>query len=248
VIDLENPGTAQDLSRSPVLSFSEPGAFDENGVSYPYVVRKGQKVFLYYNGWMPTVLTPFQIHLGLAVSSDGDHFERASRAPILERTNDDHLSIGSVGVLDDDGLWRMWYTSFVRWGRKASQHKHYYLIKYAESDDGIHWRRDNTVCIDFRDTDEFSICRPSVIRHDGLYHMWFSYRGRHYRIGYAWSEDGIHWQRRDDLAGIDVSETGWDSESVCYSYVFRHMDALHMLYCGNEYGRDGLGLARLALP
>ena len=38
---------------------------------------------------------------------------------------------------------------------------------------------------------------------------------------------------------------GWDSDSVCYSCVFRWKDAIYMLYCGNHYGRDGLGLAVL---
>ena len=49
------------------------------------------------------------------------------------------------------------------------------------------------------------------------------------RIGYAWSENGVDWTRRDDLAGIDVSGSGWDSEGICYSHVFRWKDALHAL-------------------
>ena len=93
-----------------------------------------------------------------------------------------------------------------------------------------------------RQANSRSGARPCFER-DGLYHMWFSYRGQQYRIGYAWSEDGIRWTRRDDLAGIDVSSSGWDSESICYSHVFEWKGLLYMLYCGNHYGRDGLGLA-----
>ena len=106
------------------------------------------------------------------------------------------------------------------------------------------WRRPNVVCIDLAAPDEYSIGRPSVLARDGRYHMWYSYRGAQYRIGYAWSDDGVRWTRRDDLAGIDVSPTGWDSEAICYSHVFEWRDTLYMLYCGNEYGRGGLGLAR----
>jgi hypothetical protein len=83
-----------------------------------------------------------------------------------------------------------------------------------------------------------------VLFDSGLYHMWYSYRGAAYRIGYAWSSDGTRWVRRDDLAGIDVSAEGWDSEAICYAHVFRFEGELYMLYCGNHYGRDGLGLAR----
>ncbi len=246
-IDLGLLPHIQRLSDRPCLSFGDLGAFDENGVSYPWVVETSETVFLYYNGWMPSVLTPFQIHLGLAQGPREGPFTRVSRAPILERTNEDHLCIGSAGLLRELGTWRMWYTAFLRWGQSENEYKHYYVIKYAESSDGVHWHRDNITCIDFQSADEFSICRPSVLKLGDLYHMWFSYRGAKYRIGYAVSKDGIGWERRDDLAGIDVSEDGWDSDEICYPFVFRHGDSLYMLYCGNDYGRDGVGIASLSL-
>lgn len=246
-IDLTALPKPLSISEQPCLSFGELGAFDENGVSYPWIVKSGDRLHLYYNGWMPSVLTPFQIHLGLAVSDKDGGFSRVSRAPILERTDEDHLSIGSAGVMLEDDLWKMWYTSFVRWGTASTDRKHYYNIKYAQSEDGIHWKRENKVCIDFSSADEFAICRPSVIKHAGKYHMWYSYRGDQYRIGYSVSDDGISWKRRDGLAKIDVSNAGWDSEAICYSFVFRHENDLFMLYCGNEYGKDGMGIARLPL-
>jgi hypothetical protein len=139
----------------------------------------------------------------------------------------------------------MWYTSFRQWGCAPDEPKHVYVIKYAESKDGVQWNRNGIVCIDRASLDEHSIGRPSVLRRDGLYHMWYSYRGAAYRIGYAWSDDGIRWTRRDDLAGIDTGPDAWDHESICYSHVFDWNGALYMLYCGNRYGRAGLGLAVL---
>ena len=41
------------------------------------------------------------------------------------------------------------------------------------------------------------------------------------------------------------SETGWDSEMICYPYVFKHKGRFYMLYCGNGYGKTGFGLAVL---
>ena len=242
-LDPENP-TSGKLQDEPVFDLGELGAFDENGVSYPWIVQGDRQDFMYYVGWMPTVLTPFQNHIGLAVRSHGGPWRRYSRAPLLPRTDDEYLSLGSTAVLRDGALWRMWYTCFRRWGR-AGEPKHQYVIKYAESDDGVSWRRPGIVCIDVADAHEYAIGRPSVIRRDGLYHMWYSYRGVAYRIGYAFSHDGMSWTRRDDLAGIGVSASGWDSESICYSHVFEWKDKLYMLYCGNQYGRDGLGLAVL---
>ena len=246
-IDPRRPTSPVAIGDTPVFGLGDLGAFDENGVSYPWIVEVDDVQYMYYVGWMPTVLTPFQNHVGLAVRRGGGEWRRLSRAPILPRTNDEYLSIGSTSVLREPDRWRMWYTCFQRWGRSPGEPKHEYLIKFAESADGVQWTRPNRVCIANASREEFSIGRPSVLRHDGLYHMWFSYRGAEYRIGYAWSENGVDWTRRDDLAGIDVSASGWDSEGICYSHVFRWKDAFYMIYCGNHYGRDGLGLAVLHL-
>jgi hypothetical protein len=75
--------------------------------------------------------------------------------------------------------------------------------------------------------------------------MWYSCRGKSYRIGYAESEDGRQWQRLDALAGIDVSPSGWDSEMIEYPFVFDHNGQRYMLYNGNGYGKTGFGLAEL---
>ena len=68
-------------------------------------------------------------------------------------------------------------------------------------------------------------------------------RGKQYRLGYAVSEDGIKWARRDSSVGIDVSDSGWDSEAVTYPFVFEHGGQQYMLYNGNGYGRTGFGIA-----
>ena len=49
--------------------------------------------------------------------------------------------------------------------------------------------------------------------------------------------------RKDREAGISVSEAGWDSDMVCQPCVFIHRGRRYMLYNGNRYGRDGIGLA-----
>jgi len=243
-IDPERPDRALGITDEPVFDVGSRGAFDENGVSYPWLVEAGEALHMYYVGWMPTVLTPFQNHVGLAIGQAGHPWRRFSRAPVLERTDEEFLSIGSVSVLREADRWRMWYTCFRAWGDREEDPKHVYVIKYAESNDGIAWQRENVICIDARLPAEHSIGRPSVLRRDGLYHMWFSYRGDAYRIGYAWSLDGREWNRRDEAAGLGPGPEPWESEAVCYSHVFPWRGALYMLYCGNQYGRDGLGLAR----
>jgi len=137
----------------------------------------------------------------------------------------------------------MWYGSNLRWGSEQKDMAH--LIKYAESNDAIHWKREGIIALPFKDDSEYAMSRPYVLKEKGLYKMWYSYRGKGYRIGYAESEDGVKWIRKDAEVGIDVSESGWDSEMVEYPYLFEHQGLRYMLYNGNDYGKTGIGLAVL---
>jgi hypothetical protein len=157
-----------------------------------------------------------------------------------------------VNVLIEDGRWRAWYQSCTSWQIIDGQPEPFYHLKYAESPDGISWKRDGIVAIDYADDTEGGICGASVSRDADIYRMWYSYRKardyRHnrkhsYRVGYAESHDGINWSRRDAQAGIDVSETGWDSEMVAYPFVFRYGDRQYLFYNGNGFGRSGFGYA-----
>ena len=243
-IDLKNPKHILEMTTEPVLPLGNLGAFDENGVSYPWIVRNKNKLWMYYVGWMPTILTPFQVHIGLGIQKSKDRFERYSKAPILKRTDKDYLGMGSICVLNENDTWKMWYTSFTKW-ENTKQLRHRYLIKYAESVDGIHWQRYNQVCIHFKNNEEYAIGRPSVLRLNNTYHMWYCYRGYHYKIGYATSTDGIHWERQDNQVKLNLSGASWDSKSQAYPHVFNFKNYLYLIYCGNEYGKEGLGLARL---
>jgi hypothetical protein len=77
--------------------------------------------------------------------------------------------------------------------------------------------------------------------------MWFSFRrggGDKYKIGYAVSNDGLTWIR-ENKSGIETSSEGWDSEMICYPFVFEHNNEVYMLYNGNSHGHYGFGLAKL---
>jgi len=120
-----------------------------------------------------------------------------------------------------------------------------HLIKYAESDDAIHWKRNGIIALNFKNQSEYAMSRPCVVKESGLFKVWYSFRGESYRIGYAESEDGIIWSRKDEKVGIDVSESGWDSEMIEYPFVFDHKGGRYMLYNGDGYGKTGIGLAVL---
>ena len=244
---LDEPIGLVNVSAAPVLSPGNLGTFDDAGVTTSCLVQHGGRKFLYYTGWALGVSVPFYLNVGLAISEGEGAFHRQSPAPMLDRCQVDPYLTASPWVLLEESRWRMWYVSGSAWDMIEGRARHKYHIKYPESQDGIRWTRQGIVCIDYAG-DEHAFGRPCVIRDDALgrYRMWYSVRGAAYRLGYAKSSDGITWQRQDSRAGLPVSSEGWDSEMIAYGIVFRHGEALQMLYNGNGYGRTGIGIATLS--
>ena len=246
VVDLNEPSTILDWSKKPLLTPGELGCFDDSGSMASWLIEHNNTNYLYYIGWNLGVTVPFRNSIGLAVMrASADEFTRFSKGPVVDRTMEEPHFTASCCVMIDNNIWKMWYLSCTGWEIINGVPKHNYHIKYAESDDGLNWRREGVVAIDFAGSNEFAISRPSVLKDKDGWHMWYSYRGESYRIGYAQSPDGINWTRLDHLVGMDVSAEGWDSEMIEYPFVFDHKNKRYMLYNGNGYGRTGFGLAVL---
>lgn len=247
VFDIRNSQKAINITEKPILDLGDLGCFDDCGVMPSCIVHYDHKQYMYYTGWTQAKVTPFSFFIGLAISKNGGKsFERFSKAPVLGRNFHDPYMTASPWIILEGKKWRMWYVSCTGWEANPGNPKlkHYYHIRYAESVDGINWSTNGTICIDYR-KNEYAIARPVVTKEDGIYKMWYCYRGGldTYRAGYAESTDGLKWERKDDEVGIEVSESGWDSEMICYPCVFEHKGKKYMLYNGNNYGETGIGLA-----
>lgn len=246
ILDLSRPSQLVDLESDPVVGPGDLGCFDDSGATCTWLVSCATGTYLYYVGWNLGVTVPFRNALGVALRRPGEHkFTKLYRGPILDRTSDEPHFVASCAVVPgrEGHPWRMWYLSCTGWTVVDGKPRHDYHIKYAESTDGLEWKRNGHVAIDYADPSEYAISRPSVLRESGIWHMWYSHRGDSYRIGYAQSDDGLTWRRMDSRAGIDVSPGCWDGEMIEYPCVFRHRETLYMLYNGNGYGATGLGLA-----
>jgi len=150
-------------------------------------------------------------------------------------------------VMYDNGIYRMWYVSGYKWEQNFKDELFsYYHIKYAESKDGIEWKREGHVSIDHVHPGETNIARPWVLKEDGIYKAWFSYccGAQGYRIGYAESRDGGYtFERMDHLAGLHPSDEPWENEAVAYPAVIVHEGRKYMFYNGNRFGKYGIALA-----
>jgi predicted GH43/DUF377 family glycosyl hydrolase len=248
-VDSNDPKEILNVSQNPVLDIGVPGTFDENGVLQCSIVNlpDGRK-FLYYVGFELGTKIRYRLLSGLAISDDGGiSFQRTKQTPVLERASKELFFRGGPFCSFDADRFRMWYVAGSSWMEIDGKMMPVYTINYLESPDGIRWGKEGKVCIDVEHEDEYGFGRPYVIKEDGFYRMFYSIRKKHigYRLGYAESEDGISWIRKDDEVGIDVSESGWDSETICYSAVLKVKDKVYMFYNGNEFGKTGFGYAVL---
>jgi hypothetical protein len=236
------------LHPDPVLEPGEIGCLDDSGALPNSIVNVNGRKLLYYTGINLGVTVKIRNSIGLAEWNDSTRrFDKLFPGPIMDRTRYLPHFVATPEVHYDGKMFRSWFTSCVRWEQGQEEAKHFYLLEYAESDNGIDWRRDGTVAVGFCDQHEYALGVPRVIKDADTYRMWFCSRATKgcptYRIRYATSADGFNWERHDDQACIDVSASGWDSDMICYPFIFDHGGRRYMLYNGNGYGKTGFGIA-----
>lgn len=156
-----------------------------------------------------------------------------------------------VTLPNGNSQWRFYYTGCPTTGRplELNQQK---TICLAVSDDGGRWTKVGPIM--YRDPrndyENIGVAGPVVQqRPDGKYRMWYSAIGTRwgfYSICYAESENGIHWRRGNaPESNLQLSPTGdgWERQMVEYPTIIREGDRLRMFYCGNGYGKTGIGTA-----
>ncbi len=239
------------VSEAPLLDLGEPGTFDENGVLLCSVVDADDGNWnMYYVGFELGTRIRYRLLTGLAHSHDGGRtFARISRTPVLERSNSELYFRCGPCCLKERGRYRLWYVAGSNWIDVDGKSMPVYDIRYAESDDGVHWPQEGTVQIPITEPDEHGFGRPYVIpKPGGGYRMFYSVRRRSlraYRLGYAESQDGLVWQRMDDRLNLDVTPGGFDSEAIMYAAPVQVGDRLYVFYNGNDFGREGFAVAVL---
>lgn len=248
-VDGADPASVVDVSGEPALDVGEPGTFDDNGVTPLSVLTMPDgRIRLYYAGWQLGVRVRYYLFTGVAESADGgESFQRVRKVPVLDRSDHElHLRSSGHVMPRPEGGYRMWYAAGSEWQKPAGVDKPAYDLRHIESEDGIAWPDLGSVCLERQNADEHGFARPCVLVDDRGYRMWYSLRrfSNGYRVGYAESQDGITWRRRDELAGIDVSASGWDSEMIGLTGLHQTRDGrLYLFYNGNNYGETGFGVA-----
>lgn len=233
--------------RRPFFEHGPAGSFFADGVSIGNCYEAGGVRYMLFMGWQAPANGHWRGDIGRLIVDPDLTLRLDSAEPFIGSDATDPISLSYPWVLDsEEGGFDMWYGSTCTWDAGNGEMLH--ILRHARSGDGHQWTRTGgEVPHALGQAQAFS--RPTVMRNAcGDSEMWFSYRsgsGERYRIGYARSDDGIHWTLDLQRAGISVSDSGWDAEMIEYPYVFDHKDERYMLYNGNGYGRTGFGLAVL---
>ena len=251
-VDKNNLSNIINKSEKPILSLGDRGSFDWAGIMPTEIITVNNIKYLYYIGWSLRTDVPYHNNLGLAISRDnGNTWEKYSKGPVLSTSHLEPGYIGTVSILIEKNIWRMWYLSCLNWVESDLGMEPTYDIKYAESDDGINWKPLGITCIPL-DNDEGGISSQRVLKFNDEYHMWYSIRNKldyrkntenSYRIKKSTSKDGINWVK-NNMIELDIDlNSNWDNIMVCYPFIIKNKNKLIMFYNGNEFGKTGIGYA-----
>lgn len=241
------------IAKQPVLELGERGSFDEFGIYPMSVIKKDNDVIAYYGGWTRCDSVPFNVAIGMAKSSNnGESFIKAGKGPILSYTIDEPFILSSPKIRYFNDQWYLFYIAGKKWITHQNKVDPVYKIRMAVSEDGINWEKQNKDIIGNKLEHDEAQASPDVFYFNNMYHMFFCYRyssnfrnrERGYRIGYAYSDDLINWNRNDENANIEVSNEGWDSEMISYPHLLELDGKVYMFYLGNSVGKYGFGLAQ----
>lgn len=231
--------------KKPIITFGAEGTYYSHGISLGNIYEVNGNKFLLFMGWQYPENAHWRGVIGKLQLIRNDVFFVDTTTPFLSIDAEDSISLSYSFVLFHERIYKMWYGSTITWD--AGNQEMIHVIKYATSTDGVNWLK-HGIAIPYDVNVAQAFSKPSVVIDKNGYHMWYSYRdgkGTSYRIGYAFSIDGTTWERKQKESGIDISTNGWDSEMICYPFVFDHKGKRYMLYNGNGYGKTGFGLAIL---
>jgi predicted GH43/DUF377 family glycosyl hydrolase len=258
-----NPYLWKLVKKEPMLGPSPTGNINDKGPSFPWVIQRDDGTWLMYyctwGSWAP----PDEIsnRTALAISHDEGINWKVLQEPLLplgKPGEHDAGLTGSVCVLKTGPqTYQMWYTAGERyavldWIRPGFK-RGIVHIGHAISKDGIEWVKSRhpvlSPRLDAVKSYEAVVSKPGIVQMNGIYHMWlsvFTMRDEPgYRLNYARSRDGLHWERFADEEIMPLTPDDFDSKNQSYANVIEQGDELWMFYVGNAVGSTGIGLATL---
>ncbi|MCS6955189.1 MAG: hypothetical protein NZM44_02405 [Candidatus Calescibacterium sp.] len=231
-----------------IFNFGNENSFYSHGVSIGCHYRISNEIYILFMGWQIREKEHWRGDIGrIHLDNDLQKMKLNPEEVFMGSDKEDPISLSYPFVIFDDNqkIYRMWYGSTISWTSENGEMIH--VIKYTTSKDGQKWKKKG-LAVPYKIGEYQAFSRPCIIKDNKGYHMWYSYRGgngQKYKIGYAFSNDGQFFEPQHHKTGISTSKEGWDSEMICYPYVFDFNGERYMLYNGNGYGKTGIGIGIL---
>ncbi len=207
----------------------------EDKVNRNCVIKIDGKYKMWYTGQARE-----RSYIGLAESDDGINFKKVSELPIMiPEYPYEGESVMNPCVLYEDGIYKMWYA--------AGETYEPNVLAYAESSDGINWKKSliNPIFVadktNLYEQDRVGGCQ--VIKTDDMGYLMF-YIGYENidkaQICIARSENGItNWERFDGNPIVSPDEGMWDADA-CYkpSFLWNEKKKQWMLWYNGRSGTN----------
>ena len=179
-------------------------------------------------------------YIGYAESDDGIHFTRPLSEPVLISEYPwEGFSVMNPSVLYENGVYRMWYAS----GETYEPN----VLAYAESTDGINWKKARINPIVARDPehvyeqDRVGGCQVLHTEDMGYLMFYIGYENIDLaRICMARSKNGITgWERSESNPIVSPTPDAWDADA-CYkpSVLWNEEMGAWMLWYNGRRGTD----------
>lgn len=241
-----------------VVPETELGLFDEHGI-FPFkpFLHDGSE-YAFYTGWSRRETVSVETSIGLMTrSKESDCFKRVYKGPVISASSKEPFLLADAWPLKNQTQYIIYYIFGDAWEYDPENkvHERRYRISLATTKDLLNYNRDSLYVIDTISPNEVQ-AYPTVVIRDGHYHMLFSFRdvfdfrsnpNKSYKFGYAFSKDGIHWKRNDNLIQFLDGAKEFDKEMMAYPSFLEVEDRLYLLYNGNNFGKNAILVADIEI-
>lgn len=215
---------------NPIINYGL-GNWDGSQVANPAILHIGDIYFNLYQG------SQTRWNIGLTTSSDGiTNWSVSQRILSPGTSNGWEVDVGDPVVIQNDDIYKMWFTSSTSFWTSGLDR---FRLSYAESTNLTNWTKNDWILKGTPGAwDEGGIARGlSLLYIDNIYHLWYGgtnisdlITNPYWRIGYATSNDGIHWNKENLGNPVIESTMPWELNNVSYPTVIYSGGIYHMWY------------------
>ena len=192
--------------------------------------------------WFGNLVDGGGSYVGYAYSYDGKSWIRKVNYPVLTPGSNDKWDYGRAGVgpvIKKDNKFVMYYNG---WGDQNGL----WQVGMAVSNDGINWEKyPNPIFSGNLYGDDARINANYVMKLGNQYYMYYTYGpnyGVNYKIGLAFSSDGVNWEKYQNNPILDASQnwegTGIGNASVINTSTIVERNYFSLIYSNTSGGSN----------